>query len=368
MITLQDLSTIPSWGSKMLLCARLEFETMQPPQKTACLKRNKDEQKQMDPHRLQAFMKGSAREFTTSLPAQMKESALKLLETTWQTPSVLHMATHKCQHCFCGWTVCIMRSQCANSAIISWLASFLAAQMDQQTRSFGKIVPSGPWRVTCFFHCRVISVFLIDLYHLRWCDRTQTHSSQIPSEDSSAKQFSRSCVWSIFPPQAPTEVSFLPTASLLLAGREARSRCSIKWQQFRKVDWTWLSDGPARQWWALRKVVHPKILGGGHLSFHLNVGNAYCQKEFPIPGVLNSCYSWSFAVRLNIIISLAAENKGLFMSLVRLTKSCYGCARTNTGHAWYKMQIHWFDSACQSQFMNREISELWMPAKLELLF
>lgn len=170
-----------------------------------------------------------------------------------------------------------------------------------------------------------------------------------------------------FPPQAPTEVSFLPTASLLLAGREARSRCSIKWQQFRKVDWTWLSDGPARQWWALRKVVHPKILGGGHLSFHLNVGNAYCQKEFPILGALNCLYRCSFAVRLNIIISLAEENKGLFMSLVRLTKTCYGCARTNTGDTWYKMQILWFDSACQSQFMNREISELWMPAKLELL-
>lgn len=157
----------------------------------------------MDPHRLQAFMKGGAGEFSTSLPAQMKESALELLETTWQTPSVLPMATHKRQHCFCGWTVCIMRSQCANFAIGSWLASFLAAQMDQQKRSFGKIVPSGPQRVTCVFHCGVISVFLIDLYHLRWCDRTQTHSSQIPSEDSSAKQFSRSCVWSIFFPPRP---------------------------------------------------------------------------------------------------------------------------------------------------------------------
>lgn len=203
----------------------------------------------MHPHRLRAFMKGATREYTTSLHAQMKESAPELLETTWQTPSVLPMATHKRQHCFCGWTVCIMRSQWANSAIGIWLTSFLAAQMDQQMRSFGKIVPSGPWWVTCFFHCGLISVFLIDFYHLCWYDRTQTHSSQIPSEDSSAKQFSRSCVWSIFSPQAPTEVSFLPTASLLLAEREARSRCSIKWQQFRKVDWTWLSDGPARHWW-----------------------------------------------------------------------------------------------------------------------
>lgn len=123
----------------------------------------------MDPHRLQAFMKGGAGEFTTTLPAQMKESARELLETTWQTPSVLPMASHKRQHCFCGWTVYIMRSQCANSAIGSWLASFLAAQMDQQKRSFGKIVPSGPRRVTCFFHCGVITVFLIDLYHYIIC-------------------------------------------------------------------------------------------------------------------------------------------------------------------------------------------------------
>lgn len=85
----------------------------------------------------------------------------------------------------------------------SWLASFLAAQMDQQKWSCGKIVPRGPRWVRCYFHCGAISVILIDLYHLHWHGREQTHSSQIPLEHLSAKQFSRSCVWSIFYPPGP---------------------------------------------------------------------------------------------------------------------------------------------------------------------
>lgn len=111
----------------------------------------------------------------------------------------------------------------------------------------GEILLRGPRKLASFYCCIAISVvFLIDLYHLHWHEREQTTPpTSLGALICQATQ-QKLCLIHFFP-RTLVEVSFLSTASLLLAGREARSRCSIKWQQFRKVDWTRLPDGP-RGW------------------------------------------------------------------------------------------------------------------------
>lgn len=105
----------------------------------------------------------------------------------------------------------------------------------------GDIVLLGPRQQASFYSCITIRVVLIDLYHLHW--KGTKHFSYIP-RCTYLSSNSAETVSDPFFPQALAGVSFLSTAPLLLAGKEVRSRCSIKWQQFRKVDWTRLPEGP----------------------------------------------------------------------------------------------------------------------------